>query len=182
MADSTAGRLLVALPVLDDPNFARTVVLVLEHDGDGALGLVLNRPTLTTVDDVLDGWAGLVSAPTLVFGGGPVEPQAVIGLALPRPGREPPQTIGGVVRTIDPTADPTDLAGEVTAARLFAGYAGWAPGQLEDELAEEAWAIVDLEPDDVVAEDPAGLWRRVLARQGGPLRLLASFPSDPRLN
>jgi putative transcriptional regulator len=179
---STAGRLLVALPALADPNFERTVVLVLDHDDEGALGLVLNRPTLTAVADVLTGWGSVVTAPTLVFGGGPVEPQAVVGLALARPGHEPPETIGGRIRTVDPTADPAQVATEVVGARLFAGYAGWAPGQLEDEIAEGAWTVVDAEPEDVVATDPERLWSAVLARQPGSLRLLASFPEDPALN
>lgn len=182
MLGSADGRLLVAMPSLADPNFERTVVLVLDHDDDGALGLVLNRPTLTAVADVLDGWGSVVAAPTLVFGGGPVEPQAVVGLALARPGLEPDATIGGRIRTVDPTADPEEVAAEVVGARLFAGYAGWAPGQLEDEIAEGAWVVVAAEPEDVLAMDPERLWSAVLARQPGSLRLLASFPEDPALN
>lgn len=182
MQGSVAGRLLVAMPALADPNFERTVVLVLEHDDDGALGIVLNRPTLTAVADVLDGWNEVLAAPSMVFGGGPVEPQAVVGLALALPGHEPRQVIGGRIRTIDPTADPEDLAAEVEGARLFAGYAGWAPGQLEDELADEAWIVVDPLPSDVVATEPDELWSAVLARQSGSLRLVASFPDDPALN
>jgi putative transcriptional regulator len=179
---STGGRLLVALPALADPNFERTVVLVLEHDDDGALGIVLNRPTLTSVSDVLRGWETVVAAPTLVFGGGPVEPRAVVGLAIARPGHEPRETINDRIRTVDPTADPATVAGEVDGARLFAGYAGWAPGQLEDELEDGAWTVVDAHADDIVSTDPAALWSRVLGRQRGSLRLLASFPDDPALN
>ena len=180
---SVAGRLLVALPALADPNFERTVVFVLEHDEDGALGIVLNRPTVTSVGDVLADWVGVVASPTLVFGGGPVEPQAVVGLALARVDADVAGQQGsGRIRTVDPNADPRDVAEEVEAARLFAGYAGWAPGQLEDELASDAWLVVDAQPTDVVDDEPAALWSRVLARQPGSIRLLASFPDDPALN
>lgn len=176
------GRLLVATPALVDPNFERTVVLVLDHDEDGALGIVLNRPTGTEVGDVLAGWEVVAAAPALVFGGGPVEPRAVVGLAVSRPGMEPGHTITSRVRTVDPTGDPEALRVEVEGARIFAGYAGWAPGQLEDEIDQGAWAVVDAEPQDVVAPEPDTLWADVLARQPDQLRLLASFPDDPRLN
>lgn len=178
----TTGRLLVALPVLDDPNFARTVVFVLEHDDEGALGLVLNRPTTTPIGEVLEGWDDLAAAPARLYGGGPVEPQAVVGLAVARPTASAGIGIVGQIRTVDPTGDPAMLAEEVERARIFAGYAGWSPGQLEDEVAEGAWLVVDAEPDDVVTDRPEELWQDVVARQGGSLRLLATFPDDPRLN
>lgn len=176
------GRLLVALPALDDPNFARAVVFVLEHDDDGALGLVLNRPTTTPIDEVLQGWSALAAQPANLYGGGPVEPQAVVGLAVARPRAQPGIGIIGRIRTVDPTGDPAVLAGEVERARIFAGYAGWAPGQLEAELAQDAWLVVDADPDDVVSEHPEELWHTVMGRQEGAARLMATFPDDPRLN
>ena len=176
------GRLLVALPVLDDPNFARSVVLVIEHDEDGALGLVLNRPTTTPIDDVLQGWSLLAAEPANLYGGGPVEPQAVVGLAVASPQATAGVAITGRIRTVDPTEDPVLLAGEVERARIFAGYAGWAPGQLEDELAQDAWLVVDARADDVVSDRPDELWRTVVGRQPGSARLMANFPDDPRLN
>ena len=176
------GRLLVALPLLDDPNFARAVVLVIEHDEDGALGLVLNRPTTTPIDDVLQGWSLLAAEPANLYGGGPVEPQAVVGLAVADPGATAGIAITGRIRTVDPTDDPLTLAAEVERARIFAGYAGWAPGQLEDELAQGAWLVVDARADDVVSDRPDELWRTVVARQPGSTRLMADFPDDPRLN
>lgn len=176
------GRLLVALPVLDDPNFSRSVVLVIEHDADGALGLVLNRPTTTPIEDVLQGWSLLAAEPANLYGGGPVEPQAVVGLAVADPLASAGVAITGRIRTVDPTDDPMTLAGEVERARIFAGYAGWAPGQLEDELAQQAWLVVDAEADDVVSDRPAELWHTVLGRQPGAARLMATFPDDPRLN
>lgn len=185
-----AGRLLVALPALDDPNFERAVVLVLEHDDDGALGLVLNRPTTTPIDEVLHGWSALAAEPANLYGGGPVEPSAVVGLAVahPRAGAGPGAAgaagvaITGRIRTVDPTGDPGLLAGEVERARIFAGYAGWAPGQLEAELAQDAWLVVDAQSDDVVTEEPEELWHTVMGRQEGAARLMATFPDDPRLN
>lgn len=184
------GRLLVALPALDDPNFERAVVLVLEHDDDGALGLVLNRPTTTPIDEVLQGWSALAAKPANLYGGGPVEPSAVVGLAVARPraGAGPGATgaagvaITGRIRTVDPTGDPGLLAGEVERARIFAGYAGWAPGQLEAELAQDAWLVVDARSDDVVSEEPEELWHTVMGRQEGSAKLMATFPDDPRLN
>lgn len=177
-----SGRLLVALPALEDPNFARSVVLVLEHDDEGALGLVLNRPTTTPIDEVLHGWSALAAEPANLYGGGPVEPQAVVGLAVAHA-----QTTAGVgitdrIRTVDPTGDPVLLAGEVERARIFAGYAGWAPGQLEAELAQDAWLVVDAAPEDVISDRPEDLWHTVMGRQEGSARLMATFPDDPRLN
>ena len=180
--EDCGGRLLVALPALDDPNFARAVVLVLEHDEDGALGLVLNRPTTTPIDEVLAGWSGLAAEPANLYGGGPVEPSAVVGLAVARPEAAAGIAIVGRIRTVDPTSDPALLAGEVERARIFAGYAGWAPGQLEDELAQDAWLVVDALPEDVVSSNPGDLWHAVMARQEGSTRLMATFPDDPRLN
>jgi putative transcriptional regulator len=177
----------VALPALDDPNFERAVVLVLEHDDDGALGLALNRPTTTPIDEVLQGWSSLAAKPANLYGGGPVEPSAVVGLAVARPRAglgtgETGVAITGRIRTVDPTGDPGLLAGEVERARIFAGYAGWAPGQLEAELAQDAWLVVDAQPDDVVSEEPQELWHTVMGRQEGAARLMATFPDDPRLN
>lgn len=179
---SCGGRLLIALPALDDPNFSRSVVLILEHDQDGALGLVLNRPTTTPIEEVLQGWSSLAAEPANLYGGGPVEPQAVVGLAVAHDRATRGVAITGRIRTVDPTDDPALLAGEVERARIFAGYAGWAPGQLEAELEQEAWLVVDATADDVVSERPDELWHDVMARQEGSTRLMATFPDDPRLN
>jgi putative transcriptional regulator len=181
---SFSGRLLVAAPSLLDPNFARTVVLILDHDEDGALGIVLNRPSEVDVADVLPGWEQVTAAPTVLFGGGPVEPTAVIGLgrargAPPEDGWEP---ITGRIRAVDPTEDPSLTAIDVDVVRLFAGYAGWGPGQLEAELDDDAWFVLDPRDDDPFSDQPDRLWHRVFERQGGELRLLATFPADPSLN
>lgn len=179
---SLTGRLLVALPALEDPNFERTVVLLLDHDDEGALGVVLNRITEVPVDEALVEWAGLAAFPPFVFGGGPVEPTAVVAL-----GRTPVhvvpegwQPLLDRVRLVDVSDDAARV--EVDEVRVFAGYAGWGPGQLEGEIEMGAWTTVAAEPDDVFTADPDGLWSRVLARQPGRLRLLATFPDDPSTN
>lgn len=182
---SHRGRLLVATPVIGDPNFHRTVVLLLEHNEQGALGLVLNRPTDVALLDPLPEWAGLAATPRVVFVGGPVEQGAAIGLAQRRPvpaagdGFDP---ILGLIGTLDLSRDPRDVDESIEAVRVFAGYAGWGPQQLEQELAAGAWIVVDAHPDDILCDHPAELWRDVLRRQGGDLALLSYCPPDPSLN
>ncbi|MBB0244011.1 YqgE/AlgH family protein [Streptomyces alkaliphilus] len=180
---SLAGRLLVAAPALADPNFTRSVVLVLDHDADGALGVVLNRPTPVDVSEVLEPWAALAGEPGVVFQGGPVALDAALALAVV-PGEGPLgwRRVHGSIGLVDLDAPPEVLAGEVGSLRVFAGYAGWGAEQLEGELDEGAWYIVDSEPGDVSVPRPEGLWRAVLRRQRSGLALLATYPDDPSLN
>lgn len=183
--DYHTGDLLVATPVIEDPNFARSVVLLLDHDEDGALGVVLNRPSDVAVTDVLPSWDELAVDPPVVFGGGPVQPDAIVALARARPGvdrGEEWQPITGRLRLIDLREDPALAAAEVEVVRVFAGYAGWAPGQLEAELDEEAWVTVGTEPDDPFSRDPDELWARVLRRQPGEVKLLSTYPEQPWAN
>lgn len=185
-----AGQLVVATPELLDPNFARTVVLLLQVDeDDGALGLVLNRPTGTDVEEVLPGWAALSATPQVVFTGGPVQPTAAICLGRGRPGgplvaafAELEGMPGGSVGTVDLEVSPEALHATVNEVRLFAGYSGWSPGQLEAEVDEGAWWVLDALPVDAFDGRPEGLWQRVLLRQGPPLAFAASYPADPSLN
>ena len=185
-----AGQLVVATPTLLDPNFARTVVLLLQADeDDGALGLVLNRPTGTGVVEVLPDWAPLTAEPSVVFAGGPVQPQAALCLGRRRLGSplvaayaEVEGVPGGAVGTVDLDASPDDLARAVGEVRLFAGYAGWAAGQLEAEVEEGAWWVLDALPADAFDVHPEQLWAQVLRRQGPPLAFAASYPADPTLN
>ncbi|MFC8450741.1 YqgE/AlgH family protein [Kitasatospora sp. NPDC057223] len=184
---SYGGRLLVATPVLTDPNFARAVVLLLDHDAEGALGVVLNHPTPIEVGAVLDGWGAMVGLPAVVFQGGPVALDAAMGLAVApgEPGQGEPlgwRRVHGAIGLVDLEAPPEVLAGELGGLRIFAGYAGWSPGQLEKEVAEGAWYVVDCEPGDISSPEPERLWRSVLRRQRGPLALLATYPDDPTLN
>jgi putative transcriptional regulator len=187
---SLSGRLIVATPALADPNFDRAVVLLLDHDEEGTLGVVLNRPTLVGVCDVLEPWARFAGAPQVVFQGGPVSLDSALGLAVV-PGDTRPSAQGGplgwrrvhgAIGLVDLEAPPELLAAELGSLRIFAGYAGWGPGQLEDELAEGAWYVVDAEPGDVSSPDPERLWRSVLRRQRNELAMVATYPDDPSLN
>jgi putative transcriptional regulator len=182
--ESLQGRLLVATPDLRDPNFDRTVVLLLEHGPDGALGVVLNRPGETEVQEVLPGWSDTTPEPAVVFSGGPVQPTAVIALGRVREGVEPTVAtpLADDLATVDLEADPALAAGELGALRIFAGYSGWSPGQLEGELAAGGWFVLEPEAQDPFTAAPDQLWRVVLARQRGPIALFARCPPDPSLN
>jgi putative transcriptional regulator len=178
------GRLLVATPALEDPTFERAVVLVLDHDEEGALGVVLNRATGLPVGEDLGGWGELAAVPRVVFGGGPVEPTAVVALGRSAAGVAPDgwSPILDRIRLVDLDADPVLAAADLEHVRVFAGYAGWAPGQLETEIDLGAWFTIDADPVDVFTDDPDGLWQRVLRRQPDELALFATFPADPTMN
>lgn len=186
------GRLLVATPSLTDPNFDRTVALILQHDPeDGTMGIVLNRPTGLSVDDHLDGWGVVAPSPARVYIGGPVHPELAIVAATcsvastapvgPDIWPEEIVQLTDYAGVVDLTLDPSLLVGKLVV-RVFAGHAGWSPGQLAEEIAEDAWWVVDAEQDDLVTCDPEGLWRRVLRRQRGPLALVSSYPDEPERN
>ncbi len=180
---SQLGRLLVATPLIGDPNFERTVIFLLAHDDDGAFGVVLNRPSDTPVLEVAEEWAPQVSAPGVVFVGGPVRTEAVVGIA--RRGSQDPghfAPLAGDVGTVDLHQAPEPHQHPWAGLRLFAGSAGWTPGQLEDELGEGAWWAVDAEPGDVCTEHPTTLWSRVLRRQPGQIAWFAHHPADPSAN
>lgn len=182
---SWTGKVLVATPALTDPNFHRTVVLLLDHSEEGAIGLVLNRPSEVRLAEALPGWELLAASPPVVFAGGPVEPDAVIAL-----GRAKPETmtdpgwmpIVDRLRVVDLAAGPDAADDVIDEARVFLGYTGWAPGQLEDEVEADAWFVADARDVDAIATDPDELWRRVLRRQGGQLALFATYPEDPSRN
>lgn len=178
------GRLLAASPALHDPNFDRTVVLVLDHGDGGALGLVLNRPSETVVDDPLPQWRARATEPPVVFVGGPVSRSSAICLARsPREvGANGWQPLFGRLGTLDLGLDPDDVSVTIDGLRIFAGYAGWGTGQLEAEIAAGAWFVLRAEPEDAFAPDPNGLWRRVLHRQRGVLAALANYPPDLAVN
>lgn len=183
--DSTVGHLLIAEPMLGDPNFDRSVVLMIEHSADGALGVVLNRPTELEIDMVLADWAALAAPPAVIYMGGPVEQNGVLALGRRRAGS--PEVPGwtsvlGDVGTIDLHLEPDQVAGGLDGIRFFAGYSGWGGGQLDAELGEGAWLVVPAIADDVFAPDPDTMWRSVLRRQRGKVSMLADFPVHPSLN
>ena len=179
MAESLRGSLLIAAPQLLDPNFRRTVVLVADHGEEGAMGVILNRPSGMTVADAAPDLEPLVGAEAPIFAGGPVQPTSGVVLAEVTEADEP--IFGDVVLVpgIGELADVIDGAGRV---RVFAGYAGWGPGQLDDELGREDWIVDPARAADVFSDDPEALWGRVLERKGGQFALLARMPEDPSLN
>lgn len=180
--DSIRGKLLIAGPTLEDPNFRRTVVLVVEHSEEGALGLVLNRPSVCKVSEAVPQLIDLVDSECDVLVGGPVGQSAVIVLAeFDDPGDaaliafDNVGVVGG--------ACPQDaLAIGVRSTRVFAGHAGWGPGQLDGELERGDWILEPARYSDAFAEDHAELWSQVLLRKGGSYALVARMPDDPSLN
>lgn len=182
---SLGGRLLVATPQLGDPNFERTVVLLLEHGEVGAVGVVLNRPMHVGVGEILAPWEPLALAtpPGVLFGGGPVSLDSVIGIARPPAGVVPEwRPVCGDVGVLDLALAPDDQPTSVARVRLFCGYAGWGAEQLEGEIDDDAWFVVDATPDDVFSEEPDQLWHDVLKRQGGDMAMLATYPPTPSVN
>lgn len=180
---STRGRHLVASPALDDPNFSFTVVYMLEHSEHGALGLVLSRPSELPAREMFDRWAPHAAGPAMVYRGGPVSMSSVIALGVAA-SRSPAGVFTPVsagIGTIDLDADPGDLVA-FQGVRLFAGYASWAPGQLEAELVDEAWIVLDARERDVLTPEPGELWWSVLGRQNSSLRRLANYPEEPWVN
>jgi putative transcriptional regulator len=197
------GRLLVATPNLGDPNFERTVVLVLEHGDDGALGVVLNRPSDLDLAEPLPEWAGAAAHPPVVFIGGPVAPSAAVCLARlaaanggradgwepilgpsgPLSGVGSPLSVReGPIGMLDLDSDPDVAIPRLSDIRVFAGYAGWGSRQLESEIAAGGWFVVDADAADPLSPAPEDLWSAVLRRQRGTLALFAAYPPDASMN
>lgn len=189
MADPVAlraGCLLVATPRLADPNFERTVVLVLDHDDSGSFGVVLNRPSPVPVADVLADWQGLVAVPPVLFHGGPVATDSALAVAS-LPSSDPDDPVGfrrlfdltGIVDLDTPTELVVDAVDQV---RIFAGYAGWGDHQLVAEIEEGSWYLLPRNDGDVFGSSPGDLWARVLRRQPGELAWVSTRPADPTQN
>ncbi|MET0275364.1 MAG: YqgE/AlgH family protein [Acidimicrobiia bacterium] len=181
---SVARRLLVAVPELLEPTFARTVVFMVEHNPDGALGIVLNRPSDAPPDELREEWRSFVHEPAVVFIGGPVQLNEAT-IALGRVARVEPsdawQPLLGRVGSVD-LAEPREAHPHLEALRVFSGYAGWAPGQLDDELAHGGWHVFDADPGDLLTASPSTLWRDVMRRQGGAFAMAANRPTDSTVN
>lgn len=183
--ESLRGNLLLASPTLTDPNFFRSVVLITEHTEDGAMGLILNRPSETAVSDAVPELAWLADDPDdeAVFVGGPVTPNGVMVLAeFSEPSQAAVAVLGNVGFVPAEVEDRDGYADGLLRSRVFAGHSGWGAGQLEDEMQEESWIVGSARPDDVFATDPEDLWSAVLRRMGRRYALLATMPPDPSLN
>ena len=194
-APPEAGLLLVAAPTLEEP-FHRAVILLLEHDESGTLGVVLNQPTTLDVGTVLPTWRDHLTGTPYLFQGGPVALDSALGLAaldsallLQEDVREVDEPEGfrrvvGALGIIDLDTPADVLVPHLQALRIYAGYAGWAPGQLEDELDRGSWAVVH--PGDLVSDaflaDPEQQWSAVLRRAGGTLAWWPRHPGDPSVN
>ncbi|GAA1783588.1 MULTISPECIES: YqgE/AlgH family protein [Streptomonospora] len=188
------GSLLVATPLLEDPNFRRAVVFVVDDEpAEGTLGVIVNRPLELAVGEVLVDWSGFATEPAVMFSGGPVGTGAGLALGTPggddaplgwRPLEGTPHEGSRVdgLGVVDLDTPPEILGSALGRFRVFAGYAGWGAGQLADEIDEGAWYVVPAVTDDVFSADPSSLWPRVLRRQGGDLALVSTYPDDPTLN
>jgi putative transcriptional regulator len=179
------GMLLVATPVLMDPHFTDTVVLLLDVDDNGALGVVLNRPSPVAVADVLDTWGGVVAEPEVLFQGGPVSTDGALAVGLLREAGAAPvgfREVSGPLGLLDLDTPVELVDGSLVGLRIFAGYAGWGAGQLEAEIDEGSWYAVAGQALDAFRLDPSELWRDVLRRQPGQLAWHSTRPTDPDLN
>lgn len=181
--DSTRNKLLVSVPALPDDNFDRTVVYMIDHEPEGAIGVVLNRPTDSDVPEEIKigpGWA----TPEVMFAGGPVSTDAVIMLGRRQLGVEPrgAAAVGGTVAVLAADAVHDGEVEGLDVLRAYSGYAGWGPHQLETELSAGVWVVLDASPDDVFSSEPRNLWRTVLSRKGGRLAAIARHPEDPSVN
>lgn len=173
------GHLIVASPSLADPNFGHAVVLLLDHDEEGAFGVILNRPSDTTVAEALPAWRDAAADPDVMFVGGPVQQVAMVGLGRLRSELAPVPIVAQGIGVVDLTGEPQEALEHFSAVRFFAGYAGWEAGQLEEELGLGGWFVVEPDPADPFSAAPGQLWRVVLARQGG---VFLTIPPDPSQN
>jgi putative transcriptional regulator len=181
--DSLRGKLILAAPSLKDPNFDRTVVLIAEHSDEGAMGLVLNRPSEAAVAEAVPDLTWVTDGEASVYIGGPVAANGVIVLAeWDDPERAVVLIDDDLGFVPGDTEDTDDVAGAIRRARVYAGHAGWGPGQLESELAEDAWIVEAPLREELFSDDPAELWAAVLRRKGREFALLSTMPPDPSLN
>lgn len=178
------GQLLVASPRLLDPNFRRAVLFILDNDEDGSLGVVINRPSQLPLSVVLPAWAQAVTEPPMLFSGGPVAEEAAlaVGLALGAGPQVGFKRLTGCYGLVDLDVVPESLVGDLSGVRVFSGYAGWGERQLEAEIAEGSWYVVEALPSDLLSDEPERLWREVLRRQPSELSYVSTFPDDPTMN
>ncbi len=182
MGESLRGKLLVASPALVDPNFARTVIFITEHNEEGAMGIVLNRPAQASVSDVVPELANVADADAPVYVGGPVQPQALVVLAEFADPDAAAWIVVADVGFVSAETDIDELERAVRRGRVYAGYSGWGAGQLEAELEIDSWIVEPPLPAELFPDDPGALWHDVLERKGGQYTLIARMPENPSLN
>jgi putative transcriptional regulator len=182
MEESLSGQLLLASPKLLDPNFRRSVVLVGAHSEDGAMGVVLNRPSEVTVGEAVPQLEPAMDEQEPVYFGGPVQPSSIVVLGEFLDPEPAGLLVLGRIGFPAPEAGIEELAQATARRRVFAGYAGWGEGQLDAELEQGDWIAHPAVPDDVFTEAPRELWRTVLERKGGSFALIARMPVDPSVN
>jgi putative transcriptional regulator len=181
MEESLRGKLLVASPSLVDPNFARSVVFITEHNEEGAMGIALDRPSETAVEAVVPQLAEIAGSEP-VYIGGPVQPEAIVLLAEFSDPDAAAWIVVADVGLASADVDLDELVGSVRRGRVYAGYSGWGPGQLEAEMETDSWIVEAPLPKELFPDDPATLWSDVLARKGGQYALIARMPADPSQN
>jgi putative transcriptional regulator len=182
---SLAGRVLVASPILRDPNFIRSVIYLCAHDENGALGVVLNRPNPVALEEVMPRWSPAAAEPASLFGGGPVELDSAIALGwmtAEDPGDGAFAVVEDPIAMVDLTHDVDEVTERLGALRIYLGYAGWAAEQLEDEISEGAWHVTDARPGEVFTVAPHRLWFEIVRRQRGGIAMWSTFSDDPRMN
>jgi putative transcriptional regulator len=182
---TAAGSLLISSATLMDPNFARCVLLMIESNEEGSLGVILNQPSETPVGEVLEQWRDVVNPPGVLFRGGPVELNAALALGSVVSTEDPPlgwRQVSGPLGMVDLDDSPDDYLGRLGGLRIYAGYAGWGAGQLDDEIAEGSWHVVPARPSDPFSAHPDRLWHDILRRQPPPLSMLSTLPEDASLN
>jgi putative transcriptional regulator len=182
MGEPMTGQLLLASPALRDPNFSRTVVLVSVHTAEGAMGVVLNRPSAVTVGEAVPQLEETIGEEEPVYVGGPVQPSSIVFLAEFLDPSPAGLLVFGRIGFPAPDAGIEELAEATARKRVFAGYAGWGEGQLDAEIEEGDWIAQAALPEDVFTDLPEELWSRVLTRKGGSYALIARMPSDPSVN
>lgn len=182
MEETLTGQLLLASPALSDPNFARTVVLIGVHNKEGAMGVVLNRPSEVTVADAAPQLEPAIDLEQPVYIGGPVQPTSIVFLAEFLDPTPAGLLVLGRIGFPAPEIDMEELTRATSRGRVFAGYAGWGEGQLDAELEQGDWILDAAQPQDVFSEDPTSLWSQVLTRKGGSYALLARMPTDVSVN
>ncbi len=182
MDESLRGKLLVASPTLVDPNFARSVVLITEHNDEGAMGIVLDRPSEALVGDLVPQLDDVAGAKAPIYVGGPVQPSALVVLAEFSDPDAAAWIVTADVGFASADFETEDLAGVVRRARVYAGYSGWGAGQLEAELDVDSWIVEPPIPKELFPDEPQTLWSDVLARKGGQYALVARMPEDPSVN